>query len=153
MSVSAMSSAGAGCLPGMTTTTLPAVARPATANAVRAGRAVSWSAAAFLAFDAAIHVLAIEPVVEASETLGFDAALMPWIGALEAALVVLYLVPRTSVIGAVLLTGYLGGAFCAQLRIDAPLFSTLLFPVYVGALVWLGLWLRDQRVRNLVAGR
>jgi hypothetical protein len=78
---------------------------------------------------------------------------MPFIGVLELVCLALYAVPRTSVIGAVLLTGYLGGAFCAQLRIDAPLWSTLLFPVYVGALVWAGLYLRDQRVRDLVAGR
>jgi hypothetical protein len=136
-----------------TNTALPALARPTTTSAVRIGRVVSWFTAAFLAFDAVIHVLVIEPVVEASETLGFDPALMTWIGALEAALVVLYLVPRTSVVGAVLLTGYLGGAFCAQLRIDAPLFTTLLFPLYIGALAWLGLWLRDRRVRDLVAGR
>ena len=61
--------------------------------------------------------------------------------------------PTSAAVGAVLLTGYLGGAFCAQLRIEAPLFSTLLFPIYTGVLVWLGLYLRDQRVRDLVAGR
>ena len=60
---------------------------------------------------------------------------------------------RTAPLGAVLLTGYLGGAFCAQLRIDAPVASTLLFPVYVGVAVWAGLWLRDQRVRDLLAPR
>jgi hypothetical protein len=78
---------------------------------------------------------------------------MPLIGVLELVCLALYVLPRTSAVGAVLLTGYLGGAFCAQLRIEAPLFSTLLFPIYTGVLVWLGLYLRDQRVRDLVAGR
>jgi hypothetical protein len=78
---------------------------------------------------------------------------MPLIGVLELVCLGLYVVRRTSLIGAVLLTGYLGGALCAQLRIDAPLFSTLLFPVYVGAVVWAGLWLRDQRVRDVLTAR
>jgi hypothetical protein len=122
-------------------------------RAATTGRVVSGLVAAFLVFDAVIHVLNIDPVVEGSRTLGFDPDVMPWIGLLELACVGLYLVRRTSAVGAVLLTGYLGGAFCAQLRIEAPLFSTLLFPIYVGVLVWAGLYLRDQRVRDLVAGR
>ena len=62
----------------------------------------------------------------------------------------LHLIPRTAVLGAVLLTGYLGGAVCAQLRIGAPLWTNLLFPVYVGALIWLGLYLRSSALRTLV---
>ena len=100
-----------------------------------------------------IHILNIAPVVDGSRTLGFDVAMMPWIGALELALIGLYVVPRTAVLGAVLLTGYLGGAVCAQLRIEAPLFSTMLFPVYVGVALWAGLWLRDARVRDLTVAR
>jgi DoxX-like family len=121
--------------------------------AARAGQAITIVVSAFLLFDAVIHILNIDPVVEGSRTLGFDVDAMPWIGALELVCLGVYLVRRTSAIGAVLLTGYLGGAFCAQLRIEAPVFSTLLFPVYVGVLLWAGLWLRDQRVRDLVAGR
>ena len=131
------------------TATAERLAAPSRA-AVRAGRGLSWAAAAFLAFDAVIHVANIAPVVEGSRRLGFDPAVMPYLGVLEAVLVVLYVVPRTSVFGAVLLTGYLGGALCAQLRIEAPLFSTLLFPIYVGTFVWVGLWLRDARVRQLI---
>jgi hypothetical protein len=119
-------------------------------TAVRIGRGISWFFAAFLTFDAVIHIANIEPVVEGSRRLGFEVDVMPWIGLLELALVVLYVVPRTAVLGAVLLTGYLGGAFCAQLRIEAPLFSTLLFPIYVGVALWFGLWLRDSRVRGLL---
>ena len=117
------------------------------------GRVVTALGATFLASDAVIHVLNIAPVVEGAQRLGFDPDLMPFIGVLELACLGLYVARGTAPIGAVLLTGYLGGAFCAQLRIDAPLFSTLLFPIYTGALVWLGLYLRDQRVRDLVAGR
>lgn len=132
----------------MTTFTAPVTAAPTTA--ARIGRVVTVLVAAFLTFDAVIHILNIAPVVDGSHRLGFDVDVMPWIGVLELALVVLYVVPRTAVLGAVLLTGYLGGAFCAQLRIEAPVFSTLLFPIYVGVALWVGLWLRDSRVRNLV---
>jgi hypothetical protein len=98
-------------------------------------------------------VLNIAVVRDSARVLGFDPDLMPLIGVIELLCLALYVVPRTSPLGAVLLTGYLGGALCAQLRIDAPLLSTLLFPVYVGVAVWAGLWLRDQRVRALFTTR
>ena len=120
---------------------------------VRVGRVLTALVTAFLLLDAVIHVLEIAPVVDGARTLGFDPDVMPLIGVLELVCLGLYVVPRTSFLGAVLLTGYLGGAFCAQLRIDAPLASTLLFPVYTGTVVWVGLYLRDERVRRLVAGR
>lgn len=138
----------------MTTLAAPAHSHvPTTTRAVRAGQVVTALVAAFLLCDAVIHVVNIAPVVEGSRALGFDPSVMPWIGALELVLVVLHLVRRTSVIGLVLLTAYLGGAFCAQLRVEAPVFSTLLFTVYVGVALWGGAYLRDQRMRNLVAGR
>jgi DoxX-like family len=134
-----------------TVTTAGTSSHPGTA--VRAGQVLSVLVTAFLLFDAVIHILDITPVRDGAVTLGFDPDLMPAIGVLELALLVLYVVRRTSLLGAVLLTGYLGGAFCAQLRIDASLFSTLLFPVYTGVVVWAGLVLRDRRVRDLVTGR
>ena len=76
---------------------------------------------------------------------------MPVIGTVLAVCLALYLVPRTAILGAVLLTGYLGGAVCAQLRIEAPLFSTMLFPVYFGTLVWVALYLRSPQLRRVVA--
>ena len=130
-------------------TTVPARA----STGVRIGQVITALVAAFLLFDAVIHILNIAPVVDGFRTLGFDVDVMPWIGALELALIGLYVVPRTAVLGAVLLTGYLGGALCAQLRIEAPLFSTMLFPVYVGVALWAGLWLRDARVRDLMVAR
>lgn len=137
----------------MTTASAPASTTATSATAARVGLVVTVLVTAFLALDAVIHILNIDPVVDGSRTLGFDPDLMPFIGVLELVCLALYVVRRTSAIGAVLLTGYLGGAFCAQLRIDAPLFSTLLFPVYVGVAVWAGLYLRDQRVRDLITGR
>jgi hypothetical protein len=127
--------------------------RPRTRADVRVGQVLTALVTAFLLFDAVIHVLNIAAVRDGAVTLGFDPDLMPVIGVIEVVCLGLYVVPRTSVLGAVLLTGYLGGAFCAQLRIDAPLLSTLLFPVYTGIVVWAGLWLRDRRVRALVTGR
>ena len=75
------------------------------------------------------------------------------LGFLLAACLVLYLVPKTAPLGAVLLTGYLGGAVAIHLRIGDPAFSHTLFPVYVGAMLWLGLYLRDARVRQLIGDR
>lgn len=103
----------------------------------------------FLIFDGVTHVLKVTAVVDASRTLGFDPDVMPLIGAIEVLCLLLWLVPRTAVLGAVLLTGYLGGAVAAQLRIDAPVASTTLFPVYVAIFVWIAL-LRDRRLAALL---
>lgn len=119
-------------------------------RAVRAGQVISLVVTAFLLFDAVIHMLAIEPVVESFRELGFPAWQALPIGIVELACLALYAIPRTSVLGAVLLTGYLGGAVCAHFRAESPLFSTTLFPVYLGIAVWAGLYLRDARVRELV---
>jgi hypothetical protein len=121
-------------------------------RAVRAGQVISLVVTAFLLFDAVIHMLAIGPVVESFRELGFPAGQALPIGIVELACLALYAVPRTSVLGAVLLTGYLGGAVCAHFRAESPLFSTTLFPVYVGIAVWAGLYLRDARVREFVRG-
>ncbi len=111
---------------------------------LRAGRIVTAVAALFLAFDAAIHILRIPPVVEAFARLGFPLALSVPIGVLELACLIAYVLPGTAVLGAVLLTGYLGGAVAVQLRAGSPLFAEALFPVYVGVLVWGGLLLRRR---------
>jgi hypothetical protein len=94
----------------------------------------------------------VSQVVSASRALGFDPDVMPVVGAIELVCLIVYLAPRTAVLGAVLLTGYLGGAISAQLRIEAPLLSTTLFPLYLGIVVWLTVYLRDRRVRALVIG-
>jgi hypothetical protein len=122
----------------------------ATATSARTGRVISLLGAAFLLFDAVIHIVAIDPVVDSFAQLGFPTWQALPIGVVELACVALYAIPRTSILGAVLLTGYLGGAVCAHFRAESPLFSTTLFPVYLGIAIWAGLYLRDARVRALV---
>jgi hypothetical protein len=114
------------------------------------GRVVSGLAVLFLTFDAAIKVLKLGPAVEATAQLGYPQSVIVTIGLIEIACLIVYLIPRTSVLGAVLWTGYLGGAVATHVRVGSPLFSQALFPIYVAALLWAGLWLRDQRVRGLL---
>jgi hypothetical protein len=114
-----------------------------------AGAALSGLAVLFLLFDSAMKLVKVAPVVEAMQRMGFpDESARP-IGLILLACLVLYLVPRTAVLGAVLLTGYLGGAVVTHVRVADPLFSHTLFPVYFGTLVWAGLYLRDARVRSI----
>jgi hypothetical protein len=90
------------------------------------------------------------PVAEETMAqLGWPSGYAFMIGLIELTCVVLYLIPRTSVLGAVLMTGLLGGAMATQIRVDNPLFSHILFSLYLGLFMWGGLWLRDQRVRAL----
>lgn len=122
------------------------------AGRVRAGIALSGLAILFFAADAAGKLLAPELMIANSPPLGLpeDATFYRLLGAILAVCTALYAWPRTSVLGAVLLTGYLGGAVATHLRVDSPLLSHTLFGVYLGLLLWAGLWLRDQRVRALI---
>jgi hypothetical protein len=117
------------------------------------GRILSGFAVLFLVFDAVIKFTKIAPVVDSFAQLGYPISLAPTIGSLALLCVVLYVIPRTSVLGAILLTGYLGGAVASQLRIGSPLLSHVLFPVYVAALIWGGLYLRDEQLSALVPVR
>lgn len=117
------------------------------------GRVLTAIPALFLAFDVAIKFANPPAVAEASLKLGLPLELTPVLGAVLAVCLALYLVPRTAPLGAVLLTGYLGGAIVTHLRVGDPLISHTLFPIYVGALLWAGLYLRDARVRRLLAAR
>jgi len=117
------------------------------------GRVLSGIAVLFLLFDSTIHIMKPAAVIEGFTKLGYPVTVAVPLGLIELACVVLYLIPRTSVFGAVLLTGYLGGAISAQLRVMAPLFSTLLFPIYVALFLWGGLYLRDAGVRALIPVR
>ena len=118
-----------------------------------AGRILTGIPVLFLAFDAAIKLADAPFVAEASIKLGLPTDISVAIGAVLAICLALYLIPRTAPLGAVLLTGYLGGAVMVHVRVADPLFSHVLFPVYVGALLWAGLYLRDGRVRRLVTAR
>jgi DoxX-like protein len=115
-----------------------------------AGRIISGFIALFLTFDAVIKFFKPAPVVETSAHLGLPLTIINSLGVLLLSCVVLYVIPRTSVLGAILLTGYLGGAVSTHLRVGDPMFSHVLFPVYMGILLWLGLYLRENRLRDLL---
>ena len=132
----------------MTTATRPAT--PLGRAATVTGRVLTVLVALFLAFDCVTKLLQLPSVVDATVQMGFTASTVPIIGATLLGCLVLYLVPRTSLLGAVLLTGYLGGAVCSQLRIDAPLLSTMLSAVYVGTIAWVALYLRSAQLRRIV---
>ena len=117
------------------------------------GRTLTGVAVAFLALDGVMKLVQPAVVVETTAALGWpaDAATLTMLGVVQLAATLLYAAPRTAVLGAILLTGYLGGAVATHARIGSPLFSHILFGVYVGVLVWGGLWLRDARVRGLLS--
>jgi hypothetical protein len=115
------------------------------------GRIVTALPVLFLIFDLSIKLVHIQPVTDAFAKLGIPDHLSVTIGLLELLCLAVYLIPRTAVLGAVLCTGFLGGAIMIHVRIGDPLFSHVLFPVYIGGLLWLGLYLRDPRVRTLIA--
>jgi hypothetical protein len=111
---------------------------------------MSTIAVLFLLFDGVIHVMKPPPVVEGFAKLGWPVSLSVPLGVIELACLALYVFPRTSVLGTILLTGYLGGAIATNLRLELPLFTPVLFPVYVALLLWGGLYLRDERLRALI---
>jgi len=125
------------------------------AQASGRSRTVGWVLSglviAFLLMDATMKLLALPIVLETQAPLGFaGAGVARGLGVLLLACTLLYAVPQTAVLGAILLTGYLGGAVVTHVRVGDPLFSHILFGVYVGVFLWLGLYLRDARVRTLV---
>jgi hypothetical protein len=125
------------------TVTTPA---PAT-KSVWTGRVLSGLVVAFLLFDGVIKFFPIAPVVEATARLGWDVGLAPALGVLLLACTALYAIPRTRTLGAILLTAYLGGATATHVRIGDPFF----FPPLMGVILWVGLYLRDARLRALLA--
>ena len=90
------------------------------------------------------------PVVEGTVQLGYPESVLLGLGIVLLACTVLYVIPRTAILGAILLTGYLGGAVATHVRVGNPLFTHVLFPVYLGVLIWGGLYLRDERLRALI---
>jgi hypothetical protein len=124
---------------------MPHTARPSSA-VIWTGRVLSGLAVAFLTFDGAMKVLRLPMAVEGTVALGYPASTVFGIGVLEVVCLALYLIPRTSLTGAVLWTGYLGGAIATQVRVGNPLVTHVLFPIYVAVLLWGGLYLRDSRV-------
>jgi hypothetical protein len=116
-----------------------------------AGRILSGLSIAFLAMDAGMKLANLQMVKEGASALGYPPETMLPIGVVLLACTLLYAIPRTAVLGAVLLTGYLGGAIATHVRVSDPLLTHTLFPIYVAAMIWGGLYLRDARVRGFLA--
>ena len=114
------------------------------------GRVLSGIAVLFLAFDSVIKVIRLPPAIEGTVKLGYPETAVVTIGIIELVCLAMYLVPQTSVLGAILLTGYLGGAIATHVRVGSPLISHTLFPIYVASLIWGGLLLRDETLRALL---
>ena|SRR5579884_16596 len=114
------------------------------------GRILSALAILFLAFDAILKFFRPVVVTEAFTRLGYPPSLIIPLGIVLLIATVLYAIPRTSVLGAILLTGYLGGAVATHARVGDPLVSHVLFPVYLGVLLWGGLYLRDSRTAGIL---
>ena len=112
-----------------------------------AGRILGGLVVLFMLFDGVIKVLKLPAAVEGTVRLGYPANTVLWIGVVALASTVLYAIPRTAILGAILLTGYLGGATATQVRMENPWY---LFPVAIGVLVWAAIFLRDNRLRTLI---
>lgn len=117
------------------------------------GRVLGGLAAAFLIFDSIGKLLRVQPVIEGTVSLGYPVGVIIPLGVTLLTCVLVYLVPRTAVLGALLLTGYLGGAVATHVRVGNPLLTHTLFPTYVAALLWGGLMLRDRRLRAFLPFR
>jgi hypothetical protein len=130
---------------------------PVSAQSAAVSKEVVWTGpiltalvVLFLLFDSAIQIVKFSPAVQGILQLGYPISLVPEVGLTLLVSAALYLVPRTSVLGALLLTGYLGSTTASQFRLIQPPFSPVLFPVYFCALVSTGLFLREQRLRLLI---
>jgi hypothetical protein len=128
---------------------------PVSKPALWMGRLLSGLVIIFLLFDGAIKLVPWPIVTETMDRIGYGSSetLARSLGVITIVCTVLYSVPPTSILGAILLTGYLGGAMASHLRIGSPLFTHTLFGVYRGLMVWGGLWLRDRNLRALLPFR
>lgn len=115
-----------------------------------AGRVMAALAVLFLLFDSLIKVMKLAPAVEGTVQLGYPDTVVRAIGIIERLCLIVYVIPRTSVLGAILLTAYLGGAIATHVRVRSPLLTHTLFPIYVAVLVWGGVFFRDERLRAVV---
>ena len=127
-----------------------AQAVPLSKRTLWTGRIMSALPALFLFVDGVGKLVKPAPVVEATLQLGYPESVILGLGIVLLTCTVLYVIPRTAVLGAILLTGYLGGAIATHVRVGNPLFSHILFPVYIAVLIWGGFYLRDERLRALI---
>ena len=132
------------------TATIDVATSPASRRMAIIGWTLSGLVGAFLIFSASLKFVAQDMVRQTMSGLGWPVEYDLFIGVIEAVCVVLYLIPRTAVLGAILETALLGGAIATNVRVGNPLFSHELFGVYLGLFVWGGLWFRDPRIRALI---
>jgi DoxX-like protein len=136
---------------------MPTIAEtaPVSKPALWTGRVLSGLVVVFMLFDGAIKLVPWPIVTETMEKIGYGSSesLARTLGVITVACTVLYAIPPTSIVGAILLTGYLGGAMASHVRIGSPLFSHILFGFYLGLMLWGGLWLRDRGLRALIPFR
>jgi uncharacterized membrane protein YphA (DoxX/SURF4 family) len=123
---------------------------PLAKGAVWTGRVLTGLIVVFLLFDGIIKFMMVQPVVDTFNQMGYPVKHAYLIGVIDVGCAILLAIPRTAVLGAVLMTGLLGGAIATHVRIDSPLFSHTLFGVYMGLIAWAGLYLREPRVRALL---
>lgn len=123
--------------------------RPVSSAAFWGGWVISGLPAAMLIMDGVMKLVKPKPVIEGTMRLGYSESVITPLGIVLLSCVLLYLIPRTAVLGAILLTGYLGGAVASHVRVGDPLFSHILAPTYVATFLWTGLCLRDRRMRAL----
>ena len=120
---------------------------------VRTGYVLTSLAVVFMLFDSVTKLLQVDAVIKASAQLGYSAGQVFAVGAILFGCIILYVIPRTAVLGAVLITGYLGGAVEANFHAGTPAFSNALFPVYFAVIVWGGIYLREKRIGQIVPFR
>ena len=128
---------------------------PVSPGALWTGRVLSGLIVLFMIFDGVIKLPPLDVVTQAMTPLGWpsDPSVARMLGIVGLISTALYALPRTSALGAILLTAYMGGAIATHLRVGSPLFSHTLFGVYLGIILWAGLFLRDPRMRALIPFR
>jgi hypothetical protein len=137
------------------TMTTIAETAPASSSMRLLGRILSGIVIVFMLFDGAIKLVPWPVVMQTMDRMGYGSSesFARTLGVISLVCTVLYAIPPTSILGAILLTGYLGGAMASHVRIDSPLFTHILFGLYLGLMLWGGLWLRDRGLRELMPWR
>jgi hypothetical protein len=126
---------------------------PVSKGKLWAGRIMGGLVIAFMLMDSIFKLIPNDITTKGAADLGYQAHHVPVMGVLGLLSILLFIVPRTQILGAIVLTGYFGGAIATHLRLDNPLFSHILFPTYLAALAWGSLWLRNETLRKLIAGK
>ncbi len=137
-----------------TTATLDSTATaPVSKGKLWASRIMGALVILFMLMDSIMKLIPNDIVTKGTVELGYQAHHIPVLGVLGLISIVLFIIPRTQILGAILLTGYFGGAIATHVRLDNPMFSHILFPVYLGVLAWGSLWLKNETLRKLIAGK